>query len=131
MTRQCVRLVICLLPIISGCATSVPREDVPGSYVASYPFGSDELVLNADGTFIQKVSITGEQPMTTRGSWRFDAGDSELSLFGSFVVDDGFGKLRPDWRHITRDAVELLPVERIWFKVNVGSGGEFPYVKRK
>jgi hypothetical protein len=45
------------------------------------------------------------------------------------VVDNGFGKLRTDWRKVEPGLVSL-PVEMLWFKITIGSGGEFPYLKQ-
>jgi hypothetical protein len=108
---------------------TVRPEKVPGTYVASYPFGTEKLTLNADGTFLQEVTINSEVPETVRGSWKFDGHDSRVNLYGSMVVVDGFGALRRDWRIVASGFVSM-DVEMHWSKILIGSAGECPYIKQ-
>src|SRR5205823_8516421 len=112
-----------------ACSMTVRHEKVPGTYVASYPFGTETLTLNAVGTFLQEVTIKSEVPERVRGSWKFDGRDSRLTLYGSMVVVDGFGKLRHDWRTVT-SGVDSMDVEMHWFKILIGSARECPYIKQ-
>ncbi|MBI3476056.1 MAG: hypothetical protein HY010_10005 [Acidobacteria bacterium] len=107
----------------------VPAETMVGTYVASHPFGIETITLNADGTFVQRVAIQQEQPMTIRGTWDFDPKESRAHLYGSMTVADGFGHLRSDWRTVTA-GVDSLDVERHWFRVVMGSAATSPYIKQ-
>lgn len=112
-----------------GCSSRVPSNEVPGTYVASYPFGTATLTLHEDGIFTQQVSIQGQRPATARGSWTFDQKESSLTLYGSMQVVDGHGRLKSDWQSVLPEPV-VASVERLWFKINIGSGGEYPYIKK-
>jgi len=107
----------------------VQSERVYGSYAASYPFGTETLVLNRDGTFVQQVTIKNEPPAAARGSWKFDPANSRVDLYGSMIVVDGFGKLRNDWRNV-KPGVVSMDVEMHWSKILMGSAGKYPYVKQ-
>jgi len=112
-----------------GCSKSVPYEKVPGTYVASYPFGTETLTLNSDGSFTQRVEIKGEPPLMGSGTWKFDSKESYVRLNDFLSVVDGFGHLKSDWR-TTKPGLAALPVGRMWFKVNIDSGGQHPYIKQ-
>lgn len=126
-------LLLGTLALVS-CSTHVPLKDLYGSYVASYPFGKEELTLNPDFTFVQKVTIHGQKPTIAHGQWKFDSinssADSYVDLYGSMWVVDGFDHLRSDWRKINPGMTASLPAELLWFRVTLNSGGDYPYVKQ-
>jgi len=107
----------------------VPAEIVYGTYIASYPFGTETITLNRDGTFVQSVAIKQEQPLTVHGTWDFDPKNSRANFYGTIVVTDGFDHLRNDWRTVTTGIVSL-DVERHWFRVEMGSAATYPYIKQ-
>jgi len=107
----------------------VPVDQVYGTYIASYPFGTDTLTLNRGGTFAQTVEITGQQPATVHGRWEFDSEESRANLYGAMIIADGFDHLRKDWQAVTPGIVSL-DVEKHWFKILMGSAATHPYVKR-
>jgi len=122
---------LAILSLMSlGCSITVPQDEVYGTYVASYPFGNETLTLNRDQTFLQQAVINGQAPVTAHGRWVFDSADSRVNFYGSMQVVDGIGHLRSDWRTIGPGLTGSMSVERIWFRVQIGSGGEYPYVKR-
>ena len=108
---------------------TVPVEKVYGTYVASYPFGTETITLDRDGTFVQRVEIKQEEPVTVRGTWDFDAKESRANFYGALIVADGFDHLRGDWRTVTTGIVSL-DVERHWFRVGMGSAATYPYIKQ-
>ena len=65
---------------------TVPAEKVYGTYVASYPFGTETITLDRDGTFVQRVEIKQEDPVTVRGTWDFDAKESRANFYGALIV---------------------------------------------
>jgi hypothetical protein len=69
-----------------GCSTHVPIEEVYGSYVASFRYGTETLTLNRDGIFVQRVAVNREKPVATRGSWEFEQDQSRITLHGAMVV---------------------------------------------
>ena len=114
-----------------GCSTHVPIEKVYGSYVASFPYGTEILMLNRDGSFVQTVKVNREKPVVARGRWEFDqdGDDSRLTLHGAMVVDDGFGGLRNDWQRPV-SALVAPSVEIDWFRVVIASGEVHRYEKQ-
>ena len=131
MTNTSARLLIVIAAsvITLGCSLRVPPDEMYGTYVASYPFGTDTITLNRDGTFVQRVAINQEQPVIVRGTWDFDAKVHRISLYGAIVVVDGFGDLRKDWRTVTTGIVSP-DVDKRWFKVVMTLNPEYPYVKQ-
>ncbi|MCU1309320.1 MAG: hypothetical protein JWO20_445 [Candidatus Angelobacter sp.] len=118
---------LCLL--VSGCATKVSTDKVSGTYLASYPFGSEQLTLNPNGTFVQKVVLNGEEPAEQQGSWIFDPETSYVTFRNLAVVADGFGNRIDNWRN-SKPIASSLPVERFYFKIRISDSAKFPYTKQ-
>ena len=115
--------------MLSGCSAKMSIDDVFGTYIASYPFGTETLTFNHDMTFVQHVQITGDpKAANMKGTWSFDSNTSYVELHDYLQAADGFGKLRPDWRKVSAMAYE--PVERQFFKIIINSGAEYPYMKQ-
>ena len=113
-----------------ACSATVPSEKVYGTYVASYPFGTETLTLNRDGTFVQQVHMKNEQPVTARGSWTFyPKAKSRVDLDGFMAVLDEFDHLRSDWQKVA-PGFASMDVETRSFRIVIGSAGKFPYVKQ-
>ena len=122
----------CTVGILSGCAfsRSVPENEWPGTYVASYSFGTDTLVINADHSFTQTV-IVGKERVQHTGKWRAEDWRPRIVRIrfdGLLSPDDGLGNLNPDWRRSLGPAV--VGVERIWWHVEISSGATNPYMKQ-
>jgi len=65
--------------LLTGCTRSPSRSEIPGVYRATYPFGSETLVLRQDGSYSQEVRInrngnTNAEYRST-GVWRYGAPD--------------------------------------------------------
>ncbi len=114
---------------ITGCSRGVQRDDVYGTYMASYPFGTETITLKRDGNFVQRVTIENQPPASAQGAWQFDQKESRITLSGSMVIVDGFDRLRNDWRAVDPGVVSL-DVERHWSKVLMASAAKYPYVKQ-
>jgi hypothetical protein len=112
-----------------ACWHRVSPGNLPGTYVATYPFGTETLTLNQDGSFTQQITIKNEQPLITKGSWVFDPQESRLNLSGLTVAVDGLGHLIHDWR-TAEPGTGSLPVDIVWFKITVNSGAPYPYTNR-
>ncbi len=76
-----------------GCAVSVPLKRVYGTYMASYPFGTETISLNEDGSFVQKVAMKDQAPVGLRGKWDFDSKGSRVNFDRLMMVVDGSGNL--------------------------------------
>jgi hypothetical protein len=123
------RILFVILVLILGCSTSVRQDKIFGTYLASYPFGTERIVLNIDGTFIQRVVVNNEEPVVVTGHWKFNPSQSRVNLYDSMVVVDGFGNLRADWRS-PQIGVASMDVEMHWFKIVMGSASKYPYMKQ-
>lgn len=120
-------VLVVLLPV--GCWMSVPQDQVYGRYVATYPFGTETLTLQRDGTYEQEFVIGGQPPVTTHGTWSFDAEErSRVTLREYTNVDAGFGELNTNWQ-TDKPEMASLSIVLEWFKIVMRSGGDYPYVK--
>ena len=127
----CVLLGVAVSVALSGFSTTVPIEKVYGTYVASYPFGTDTIMLDRDGTFVQKVVVYDDPPpAVTKGHWEFDAKKSHVNFDRYLPIDDGFGRLNKNWRTPNEGVAAVLPVERLFFRTVMSSGAEYPYFKQ-
>jgi len=120
-------LLLFLTVTIAGCSRGVKRDDVYGTYLASYPFGTEIITLKRDGSFVQRVTIENQPSATVQGTWQFDQKESRLTLSGSMV--DGFDRLRND-RRVVDPGVVSVNVGRHWSKVLMASAAKYPYVKQ-
>jgi hypothetical protein len=117
--------------MFGGCSASVPLQNVYGTYVATYPFGTDTITLNRDGTLVQNVVITDDPPPEiARGHWSFDSSNSYVTFDVYLSVDNGFGKLNATWRTPHHGSAASLPIEKILFRTTMGSGAQYPYIKQ-
>ena len=109
---------------------SVPQDQVYGRYVATYPFGTETLVLNRDGSYEQQFAVEAQPQVTTHGTWGFDSKHQSRVTLREFVnVHAGFGKLNSNWR-TEQSGIASLGIEIQWFKVIMGGGGDYPYIKQ-
>lgn len=130
MLSQKLRAVVVTLALLgcSGCSTHVSPGKVSGTYIASYPFGRARLVLHPNSTFVQTVEVSGQPPVTVRGSWSFDSTNSKIALHGLMPVVDSFGHLKENWQEV--DNFDEQPVERLWFRIEIETNESYGYVKQ-
>lgn len=127
MTRR--SLILLFAVALAGCSLKIPRDEVYGVYVARYPFGTDSITLNADGTFVQQAHISNSPPVVVHGKWSYGLKDSRVNLYGLMVITDGFGRLRPGWRSIAAGLVSF-DIEKHWFRIEMASASQYPYIKQ-
>lgn len=100
-------------------------ENVVGTYVASWPFGTDTITLNIDGTFVQQVEVNNEPRRgTIKGSWTLT--DRYVRLDTYLAIADGFGKFNSKWRDPSK---ATLPIDTLFFITLMNSGAVHPYVR--
>ena len=75
-----------------SCNAQISDADIVGAYSASYPYGNETLVLNKDGSYEQKISISGKSDVTNQGKWEFNSNEKLLIIQEPIIVDNGFGK---------------------------------------
>ena len=122
-------ILIAVTGTLIGCAINVPLKKVYGTYKASYPFGTDTITLNRDGSFVQEVVMKGQVPVTLSGKWEFDARGSRVNFDCLMMLEDGFGRLKSDW-HTAAPGIASLDVEMRWFRIVMASAATHPYVKQ-
>lgn len=130
MTNMRNGVLLILLSIVAcGCSRNLPINEVYGTYAVSYPFGTEVITLKTDRSFVQRVAIENEQAVTVQGSCEYDEHESRITLTGTMIVVDGFGRLRNDWRTVT-PGVDSMDVEKHWSRILIGSAAKYPYVKQ-
>jgi hypothetical protein len=122
-------LAVSIAVMLIGCSINVPLRKVYGTYKASYPFGTETIILNQDGSFAQQVAMKDQAPVTVNGKWDFDAQGSRVNLDGLMIVVDGFGHLRSDWQSVTAGTASF-DIEMHWLRIVMASGATYPYVKQ-
>jgi hypothetical protein len=55
-----------LAVVLARLPIPVSAAEVVGTYVASYPFGTETITLNPDGTYVQRVEVAGDPPPQPR-----------------------------------------------------------------
>jgi hypothetical protein len=125
---RCLILILLTVALI-GCAINVPLKKVYGTYRASYPFGTETITLNEDGSFVQKVAVKDQAPVTLQGKWDFDSQGSRVNFDRLMMVMDGTGHLKNYWQTAT-PGIASLDVETHWFRVTMTSAAAYPYVKQ-
>ena len=94
-----------LITGIAGC-TPVDDERLVGTYVAEYSYAREELDIKPNGTYVQRILIKGKaEELTHFGTWAYDRSAGRLALNNALLLDDNFGKLKPDY---------MTPVRGIW-----------------
>lgn len=106
-------IVFFLVPLLllTAC-TPVKEQDLYGTYLAKYPFGSEKLTLNSNGIYKQEVTITGNsETLEHEGRWRFAAEDNYVELENGLAVQNAFGELSKDYS-VPFDGLMLRKIRR-------------------
>ena len=99
--------------LVSGCSMRVEESDLYGGYVAEYTNGREKLTLEKGGNYVQEVTPKGsDKPTINSGAWKYNRPSSRVELKDCLGVNDGLGKLRPDFA--THRGGCSYPVERRW-----------------
>jgi hypothetical protein len=100
--------------LVSGCSMRVQESELYGVYVAEYENGREKLTLERGGRYVQEVAPKGsDKPTTNSGTWKYYPPGNRVELEGCLGVNDGFGKIRPDF--LTNRGGCSFGVERRWF----------------
>ena len=112
-------VILTLIFLISGCSVKVHIDEMWGRYKLKYPYGSEELLLNKDGTYVQTVFINGEAtPKVNTGKWEFDENHSRVILVNAMIVDDYFGHLRPSYWEI-KPGLSIFRVKKSFGRIKL------------
>ena len=130
MNTRITSIVVALATVmLVGCSNTVPIDKVYGTYKTAYPFGTETIVLQSSGDFIQTVAINGQQEVTVSGKWNYDSNTSRVNFEGLMIVLDGFGQLRNGWSEV-KAGIASLAVEKNWFRIIMASAAPYPYLKQ-
>ena len=58
---------------IPGCFYAMDNQEVEGSYIAEYEFGTDRLEIKPDGTYTQEIKLKADRTVLRGGGrWKYD-----------------------------------------------------------
>ena len=79
---------------VLGCQGAFDSNTLIGIYLAEYPYGTEQLVLNSDGTYQQLFAPTGQSLQVINiGRWEVrELEGRKLVLRDAVFVDNGFGE---------------------------------------
>ena len=90
-----VLLVLSATLVCVGCSQAHPsKEQLVGAWKVEHNFGTETLVLLADGTYTQKLVKKGRQSTENKGDWELRL--SELILHDALVFSTPFGEREPN-----------------------------------
>jgi hypothetical protein len=99
MARIAMTLVAVLAVWLWACSSDVTQSELAGSYEAKYQFGTQNLRLQPDGTYTQKLTLpTVEGAVSHAGRWEYSQARGLVILHEPLMFDDNFGKLNPQYR---------------------------------
>ena len=112
-------LTFAFVALLFGCSPKVTFDEVVGVYKVRYPYGTEELQLAKDGTYVQSVLIDGETTAkTNKGRWEFWEKESEVVLIDAMIVDDFFGHLKPSYWKI-EPGLSIFSAKKSFGKVSL------------
>jgi len=98
-----------VIGVCVGC--TVTRDEIVGGYQLQYEFGTERLLLSADGTYEQAFERSGASKELNKGRWELRVnGDQTVVLHNPMLVADPFGKARP--APLRESGVALLKVKK-------------------
>ena len=118
--RMCT--ILSLLFLLTSCRGQVSLDDLYGTYVADYEVANEQLTINEDGTFLQKVTLKSSQKVDiAKGIWRYDLKEGYLRLDNNFmVVVDGLMEFKPDYLQ-PQKAIIFKPVGKFFGNIRIGT----------
>ena len=120
------------LPLLFAFVGCAPRqnEDLLGTYLAELPSGEETLHLLPGGVCEQQIRLSSGMNFSAHGHWKFDPSRSRLSLVGTRVSLNGFGRMNPSIAEIPSGGTGSLPVgRRIFGGIEIGTRDGILYRK--
>lgn len=117
--------------LISGCLLHPDTEEIPGTYVAEYEFGTDSLILEPDGTYTQEIKVKRRsEPLRVTGIWKYDQSESRVNLSDVYLIPNPYSDEWDEATATNRGSANL-PVERYFFsrKLRFGPDEGHPFNK--
>src|SRR5262249_42269586 len=82
--------VICF---VGGCRHDFTSADLAGTYIASWSFGKEELLLASNGTYTQTFTPADKSLKVASASGKWTIDHDEVRLFDSLLIHDHYGDL--------------------------------------
>jgi len=102
LMSTCVVLVVC-------CAPS--EDELRGSYLCKYSFGSESLSLDSGGTFTQRISLDhSSTPIVNQGTWNYERELKTIVFVGRIEVVTPDGSLAKDLHPIPNSGVPVYKI---------------------
>lgn len=118
MTTKTLLLTLLWIVCCAGC-TKATKEDVIGEYAVIYPYGTEQLTLANNGTYIQTIKIKGNDTVATNtGKWSYHEGNAEVILEKPLLADDNFGNLNKKYQEPVQGDW-ILEVRNLFGKVSL------------
>ena len=126
----------CLVGLIAvlllGFCQKATFDDVVGVYRAQYRFGTEELLLARDGTYVQSLFISGQTALTiNKGRWKFWKEEPMVDLFDPMHVMGDFGKLDPSYWKVTPGSQWGFEVYKSFGRVSLPIAPDLGYFFKK
>ena len=127
--------IIALLLTLSGCShIDASEKDLIGSYKVDHNFGSEELTLREDMTFMQRLDLKDGVGLTNEGLWSVEKGNPGDAFSGSKAKLHG-GLMFSNWRgdrvpQPIREDISLL-IEWVWGRVELTFSPDLPGYRKK
>lgn len=124
-------ILVLVLGVLPACV-AIDQDDLHGTYVAEYAFGSEKLALSEDGTYFQEVTVNRDgRTITQQGRWRYNASDRYIELENGLVLQDGFGSLNANYSQPFKGLVlEKVARPFPWSSIKLGSDEVIRLVKK-
>jgi len=115
---------------LTSCSDQISLDNIYGMYVADYEVASEQLTINRDGTFLQKVTLkTNQKVDRAEGKWTYDLEDRYLRLDNNFmVVVDGFMEFNPNYLQ-PKKGIAALPTGKFLGNIRIGTSEGVLYKK--
>jgi len=132
MNSRLIKHLLFFLLAIVLCSCSIAKDDVYGTYISEYNIAKEELTLNKDGTYVQKVTLSSTLKVNTaNGFWTYNEKKKYVTFQNNFMlVLDGFGKLNPNYDNPKKGLV-IVPIYFIFGNIEMGSHEGVLYKKSK
>lgn len=121
---------LCYILFFVACKPS-SQLDLCGNYIADYNIALETLILNQDGTYIQKVTLKSKskQDIAT-GTWSYNPSTGYITFNENFMtLLDGYGKFKPDYQH-PRPGLVIIPADKYFCFIIIGVSEGILYKKK-
>lgn len=117
------KLAMLIILALTLSCSRVQEQDLYGTYLAQYEFGSEKLILHPNGEYEQNIEIKlTSESFQKLGKWKYNPEQNDVELEDAYSVQDGFGQLDNSY-HIAKNGRVLRGIDRWfpWSSIKLGS----------